>query len=211
MVNEPEVTPTQTIETQPAQTSVQGDQTSEQTQTVEKEEDTLFNTKDTEGKETETKTEVPEEYGDFKVPEGMQLDKVMLEAFVPVFKDLGLDQEKAQKLIDAYAPLVAQREEEAQKAKLKEFEDMVSGWKSETIKELGPKSKEALSFVAKVRDKFGDEEVVQLMQDTGIGNHPAMVRFLIKIGKAISEDTFPDSQTASKVNPLDVLYPSMKK
>lgn len=208
MVNEETTTPEQTIETQPAQTTVPGDQTSEQTQTVEKEEDTLFNTK---GEETEEKTEVPEEYGDFKVPEGMELDKVMLEAFVPVFKDLGLDQEKAQKLIDAYAPLVAQREEEAQKAKLKEFEDMVSGWKNETIKELGPKSKEALSFVAKVRDKFGDEEVVQLMQDTGIGNHPAMVRFLIKIGKAISEDTFPDSQTASKVNPLDVLYPSMKK
>ena len=158
----------------------------------------------------ENKGEVPEAY-DLKVAEGMELDQAMLEAFTPVFKELGITQEQAQKLTDTYAPLVEAQGESIKQASLKAYEETIEGWKSETLKELGIESKKALAYVAKVRDKFGDEQLSEILDETGVGNHPAMVRFLVKAGKAISEDAFPDGSTSGKVNPVDVLYPSMKK
>jgi len=49
----------------------------------------------------------PEAYEDFKIPEGMEAAKDLLDAFKPMLKnDLNLSQEKAQKLIDFYTTKV---------------------------------------------------------------------------------------------------------
>lgn len=192
----------------------------EPTETAEVEQPTLAGGEETpaeqapgsEGKETKAadKPVVPEKY-EIKVPEGMELDAAMLEAFTPVFKELGITQEQAQKLAEAYAPLIGNKMEEAKKQALKDYQDIVEGWKKDTIKELGLESAKQLAFAARARNKFGDEKFKAMINETGIGNHPALVRFLINVGKTISEDKFVDSTKPGGTNPMDVMYPTMKK
>jgi len=46
---------------------------------------------------------IPDVYADFKVPEGMEVDKSLLNEALPVFKEMKLSQEEAQKLVDLQA------------------------------------------------------------------------------------------------------------
>jgi len=48
---------------------------------------------------------VPEKY-EFKIPDGMEMDSELLKEAEPMFKELGLSQAKAQKVIDLYAQKV---------------------------------------------------------------------------------------------------------
>jgi hypothetical protein len=54
-----------------------------------------------------------------------------------------------------------------------------------------------------------------LLEETGLGNHPEVLRLLFRAGKAISEDTVVTrgrgGSEGGPVNPLDVLYPTNKK
>src|SRR5712671_1685898 len=45
----------------------------------------------------------PDKYADFKVPDGFKFDEKALTEATAAFKELGLSQEKAQKLVDTYA------------------------------------------------------------------------------------------------------------
>lgn len=70
-----------------------------------------------EGETTETseeKTEVPEEYEDFDLPEGVELDK---ETWSPVFKDIGLTQEQAQKLVAKQSEMIGAQAKEVENFK----------------------------------------------------------------------------------------------
>lgn len=147
-------------------------------------ETTSTETEDT-GKPAEgTKPEdKPAEDFKFEVPEGVELDEGDLAAFKDILKDDKLTkQQQAQKVLD----LAVKREQ----ARAEGFAKQVGEW-AETVKadpELG--KPENLATAKTVIDTFGDDEIRTLLNDTGMGNHPAVVRLCLKIGKAISEDTF---------------------
>lgn len=146
---------------------------------------------------------IPEKY-EFKVPEGMTLDTAAVEKFSPVFKELGLDQKGAQKLVDAYVPYLQEQIkgqlEAQQQAANKVFNDMKTEWKNETIKELGADHAKELAVAAKFIDRFGTPKLREVLNETGLGNHPEIVRAFIKAGKAISEDSFADSNIRKQDN-----------
>lgn len=137
---------------------------------------------------------VPEKYI-AKLPEGMKMNESLLETITPVLKELNVTQAGFQKLMDAYAPAMQKSVQEAVKLQSdnndKIFNDMKTEWKAQTTKELGSEPAKEMAFAAKVLNKFGDKEVRQMLNDTGVGNHPALVRLLVKAGKAISEDAMP--------------------
>lgn len=162
---------------------------------------------------------VPEKY-EFKVPEGMTIDSMAVEAFTPLFKELGLSQEKAQKLVDVYAPFVKQQVEATRQAALTEYKTMVSGWEKESVAELGKNgsdAKQELAFAAKGRDMFATPELIKLFStdETGLGNHVEVVKFFAKVGKAISGDKLADGKSAANDSSEDAvarrMYPTMNK
>ena len=116
------------------------------------------------------------------MPEGMETDNLALEEAVPLFKDLNLPQEQAQKLVDFYASRVG--------AQAKEYNKVVDGWKEETLKVLGDDSEEGLSVANKFIDKFGNEKVREVLKETGLGNHPEVVQMFVKAGKTFASDGF---------------------
>lgn len=128
----------------------------------------------------------PEKY-EFTAGEGVELDTEALKDFEPVARELNLTNEQAQKLVDAYPKILAgvqQRQAEA-------WQKQTEGW-AETVKadkEIGGDKLTAnLSAAQRALEQFGDPELKEYLDSTGLGNHPALVKAFIKVGKAMSED-----------------------
>ena len=148
---------------------------------------------------TETKPEVkaepgkaPDKYADFKAPEGVTLNKDAIDAAVPIFKELGLSQDQAQKLVE----LQAKREVDAAKAPQDAYTAMRNGWKSEVLanSELSTGGKlkpEVSETIGRAIASMGDTKVQdafrQGMDLYGWGDNPAVVQGLYALGKLVTE------------------------
>ncbi|EMH5510512.1 peptidase [Escherichia coli] len=128
----------------------------------------------------------PEKY-EFQAGEGVELDTEALKDFEPVARDLNLTNEQAQKLVDAYPKILAgvqQRQAEAWQAQTEQWAADVKA-----DKEIGGDKLTAnLSAAQRALEQFGDPELKEYLDSTGLGNHPALVKAFIKVGKAMSED-----------------------
>lgn len=142
---------------------------------------------------------------EFKAPEGMELDKDAVGAFTTIAKDLKLAPEAAQKVVDI-AVGMQQRAVEAHTAQVAKWADEVKA-----DKELGGDKLPQTLATAQKAMALGPPELKQLLNDSGLGNHPAVVRFMHTVGKALSEDRFVPSTGGAAASPDDAarFYPTM--
>ena len=169
------VTSEQTTETQ-QQAETQDQQVSDET-TVE-----------SKTSESEAPEGAPENYEfNAKVADAPQeLAPEVLTAFGDVAKELNLSQEAAQKVLDKVAPVVQAKQAKA-------LEDAKAGWvnDSQSDEEFGGENFDANLKTAKsALDTFGNDALKSLLVETGFGNHPEIIRFMYRAGKAISEDSY---------------------
>jgi hypothetical protein len=148
---------------------------------------------------------VPESY-ELKMPDGVELDQAATTEFTAIAKELKLDQAAAQKLADIGAKM-AQRQADAHAQLVETWTEQVK-----TDKEIGgDKLAENLGVARKAIDTFGSPELKALLNSTGLGNHPEVVKLAFKVGKAISEDGFvsgsPKGNTTN--DPAKKLFPNM--
>lgn len=167
-----------------------------------------------EKQETATKV-VPEKY-EFKVPEGMAIDQGLVDKFTPILKEGNITQGVAQKLADVFMSHQAAQIDAHKTAAIDFYNGMVKEWKADTIKELGADYEKQLALAAKAIDNSKIPGLREMANMTGVGNHPAFVKFAIWAGKLVSQDSFADS--GNKRTPMDndqargeVLFPSSKK
>ena len=135
----------------------------------------------------------PESYGDFTVPEGFELGEDKVATVTDLAKKLNLSQENAQEVVNAYAGLIA-KETEAYNAK-------VEAWKQQTQGDPeigGPALTENLAFSAKAIERFGGDDLKKILSDSGLGNHPVLVKVFSKIGRSIGEDKVVASETGAE-------------
>jgi antitoxin component of RelBE/YafQ-DinJ toxin-antitoxin module len=140
---------------------------------------------------------VPETYADFKAPDNYTIDPTALAAATPVFKELGLTQDQAQKLVD----LQVAREIALAKAPQDAVETMRKEWRGKT--EADPDIK---ATVDKNSGKTGMDavkvniartlsvlpvdlqvEFKDAMNLTGAGDHPAFVKAFNKLAAFVTE------------------------
>lgn len=154
---------------------------------------------------------VPEKY-ELKAPDGVTLDSEALGEFEGLARDLKLSQEDAQKVTDIGAKL-------AQKWETKQAEviqQAAADWVKEAAadKEFGgEKLSENLAVARKALDAFGTPELRSLLDGSRLGNHPEVIRFMVRAGKAISEDRMVTGGRgpAAQATTADVLYPNQSK
>lgn len=152
-------------------------------------------------KEADAKlTGAPEAYTDFTLPEGIDMDTATLDAFKGLAKELNIPQEAAQKLVDLQAKLATKQVEDLQSAVVAQGQKWAAEVKNDP--ELGGENYDkSVASAIKVIQSFGDPALTELLNDSGLGNHPALFKFCHRISAAISEDKFvmPGSQSnASK-------------
>lgn len=141
----------------------------------------------------------PEKYEDFAAPEGVKLDAEAVEEFKGLAKELGLKQADAQKVADLGPKLM--QKWQAQQAEA--LSTTVAQWADDTRtdKEIGgDKLDENLAVSRKALDTFGTPELKTLLNESGLGNHPEIIRAFYRAGKAISEDTHVRGNGTSPAN-----------
>lgn len=150
----------------------------------------------------------PEEYGDFTFPEGAELDADVLTEFKGIAKELGLPQEKAQALIDLQAKVEASRLAATQKAMAAQAQQWADAVKAD--KEIGGDNYDkSVETAVKAIEKFGSPELRTYLNESGLGNHPELVKFCHRIGKALTEDTLVMGGTQqSRKSDAEVFYGS---
>ena len=162
----------------------------------------------------EAKTEAaaaPEKY-DFAMPEGFELNQEVAGEFEAYARELNLPQDKAQAVVDMGVRLM--QSQQAQQAAL--VQQTQEQWRNEVVndKEIGGQAlAENLSYAAKVLDTFAPD-LRGVLDETGLGNHPAFVKAFVKIGKAISEDRLVGGaqQTPGAISdPAAKLFPTMNR
>lgn len=146
----------------------------------------------------------PVEYK-FELPDDVQVDEARLGEFTEIAKDLKLPPDAAQKIVNL---AVAQQKAavEAHQAQVKEWGEQVAA-----DKELGKPENQAVARQAV--EQFGTPELKDLLNRTGMGNHPEVVKAFLKVGKAISEDKVivGRGDAPAVKDAASVLYPNQAK
>lgn len=152
--------------------------------------------------------EVPDTY-ELTMPEGMEPDAALLDKATPLFRELKLTGEQAQKLSDLYAGKLA----ETRKAQLDAWNGLLDGWRSaaQSDPEIGgAKFAENVGAAKTALDRFGTPELKKALDQYGMGNHPELIRFCCRVGRALGEDRLVDGKAGgASVDPAKVLYPGM--
>lgn len=126
----------------------------------------------------------PESYEAFKGENGEEFTPDQVKGFAETAKELGLSQEKAQKMFGAMFPVASNYLRETH---IKQVTD----WRkaAETDREFGGTNLQANLGVAKVAyDRFASPELKQVLRASGLDNHPEMIRMFYHAGKALSQD-----------------------
>lgn len=146
----------------------------------------------------------PVNYAEIELPEGIKLDEKALEHFAPFLQAKGVTAEEAKDLFGQFAEYQNQQITAANEQFNKEWDADV-----EVVSKI---PKEDMAAAKKARDAFFDEDGVKLLEGR-LGDVPAVVNALVKIGKAMAEDKFVEGEGVNDGGrpAEDVLYPTMKK
>lgn len=135
-----------------------------------------------------TTPQVPETY-EFTMPEGVELDTAAVEKFTPLFKEAGLTQEAASKLVAAYAEHMAELGGKGAEAFEAEYEKRFAADVQKRVEadaqalkddpEIG--GAKAAAVHKQVADFLGQnktEAFDELHNRYGLGNNPEIVRLI---------------------------------
>jgi hypothetical protein len=153
----------------------------------------------------------PDYAAEIKAPEGLQLDPDMLGKAGEVFAKHKLPVDTAQELVDLYGATLKQVDAQAVAA----WKTQVDAWGAElkADKDFGGHAiEQTRGDVAKAIEVFGGEDgqaLRNILNETGVGNHPALVRLLARAGRAAAEDRLTPAGGRTTADPLRALYPSM--
>lgn len=128
----------------------------------------------------ETKSVAPEKYNAFTLSEGRELDTKALELATPIFQKMGLSQEQAQEIVSIQDQVVAAQE--------KATADAVTAQNAAWDTEVKNDKTIDVSVAQEALAKLSDAETTKYLKDSGIGNHPGLLRIFTKVGAMLKED-----------------------
>ena len=160
-----------------------------------------------------------EPYEGLTPPEGYEaLDAEALTAATPLMRGLGLDDEKAQAFLNDAAPIITSmitKAREADAAQTKAQQDALRAEWATAIKADpdfgGAKFEKTVADAGVFMDRFLDQDGRDLLNASGLGNHPSLVRAFAKAGMHFAEGEIITGEPApvAKGHPLydDVFLP----
>lgn len=141
-------------------------------------------------------------FAQLKAPEGAVLDETQLGNYKKLAQEMGLNLSHAQKLLDFEAQRLTQQQAQA-----------AAVWKQQTQEKYGAQLTETVATAARAVEKLGGDELRQLLDQTGLGNHPILVEAFYKAGALLKEDVSVPSNAAAAGDKTftEALYGSRSK
>ncbi len=158
---------------------------------------------------------VPDSY-DLAAPDGLTLDADAVAMATPVFRELGLSNDDANKLMPVAARWAQKIQDDTNRAILGQVQADRKAWldAAQADPETGGNNwAGTLAHAARALDQLGFAKGSPfriLLNDSGLGNHPEMIRAFAKVGQAIGEDSNFIRGTAAirtKGDAAETLYP----
>lgn len=140
----------------------------------------------------------PEDYklSEIKLPEDslFKPDTEAEKEFLQWFHELKLTPAQVNGLRQKYYPYMAQSLADAQKVVKTTEEEALK----EFTKDMKPEeAKRAQNIMARAFQKYGNDQVADIAELTGIGNFPPFLKMFLDIGNAIGESLFVDAEAAA--------------
>lgn len=161
------------------------------------------------GQDEGEKPGVPESY-EFTAPEGFEVSKDDLASYEQIAKEAGLTQEQ-------FAAVTKHGLEFFQKslgAQADAFAARYHGWQAAVLSDKSLSDGDRLlpevgANVSRVIDQFGGDALKEALNETGAGNHPAIVQLFNNIGKALGAPTGLDRGKPSASTERDRSFEGM--
>jgi len=170
--------------------------------------DDLLDGKVGEEEKPEAAADGADEYGEFTIPEGYEADAELADISKPIFKELGLNKDQAQGLVEKLGPQILSKVGEKMAAQWKATQKQ---WAADAKKDadiFDASAKAVRPEVAVGRDYLGADFSAAIKQ-LGGNNHPAVLKALAKVGQALREDTPGFGKPAAKAKTAEQrLYPN---
>lgn len=123
-------------------------------------------------------------YDKLVLPDVLQGNEENFSSFKKLAAELQLPAETVQKLMDweASAATAGQKTAESVRA------DILQKWTEQSKQLFGPAYPQAIARALEAAERFGGPELRDLLDVTGLGSHPAVVKTFHQISQQISED-----------------------
>lgn len=133
---------------------------------------------------------VPEKYV-FTDENGQQYSDEDTAEFSQFVRDVGLSQEQATKVFNAYVADVKQMAKDFMQGQTDKQLNQKKEWKQAVMSdaEIGGQNFETTKAnIAKAMKQYGSDELRQYLNESGLGYNPAFIRFMANIGKNLASD-----------------------
>ena len=114
--------------------------------------------------------------------DGRAFDQETLSAYAGVVRELGVDHDVAQQLYSRMAGALAERQQDA-------LAELSTTWAEQARRDplvAGADGRELQTNLRAANEllrEFGDQELGTLLRETGLGSHPALVRFVTRLAR----------------------------
>ena len=108
-----------------------------------------------------------------------------LDGFREFAHDTGLTQDQANNILKLYGDIQEEQEESQQNS----LEELRTNTTMELQKEWGKNFDGKMDYAKRAFAQFASPELSQLMDESGMGNHPEMLRVFAKVGELMGEDS----------------------
>jgi hypothetical protein len=126
-----------------------------------------------------------------KLPDGMPYDEALEQAALPIAHKLGLTPHQLQGLVD----FIADHRVAETAAVMQDMTARMAEAEQALRKEWGAGYERQLSLAARTAKRFGGDELIAALNESGFGNNPHLVRAFAKIAGMIAEDTIKSDGT----------------
>jgi hypothetical protein len=117
------------------------------------------------------------------MPADLPFDPQVLDRFKKVFHAAGLNQKQAEGVFKNYLEYVG----EVHSNNTQGVEAQRQEWVNTVKKEFGRAFDERVDLAVRAVETFGGNELVQWLDQTGMGDHPMFVKMFAKIGQQMQE------------------------
>lgn len=160
--------------------------------------------------EEKPKEEVPQEQPPIEIKLERKENSLLTESEFKNFEKFVSEN----KLNQSQAELFLNREEARKSEYFKQSEESLKatteGWYKEISNDPeygGAKLKETAEFAKRALKEFGDDRLIKDLDNTGLGNHPSLVKMLSQIGKLMADDKLVRGMHAKPVKSrAEILY-----
>jgi len=165
---------------------------------------------DSEKEQPDEKPEVPESY---EFPEDLEMNDEQKEKYTELFKKHGASQEA----VDEFTKEFKEQVQKLREASVQAWYDQVKKWgeEAEKDKEIGGSNfqKNIDSVIVPLVNKFGDQQLIDELDQTGFGNNPRLLKMFYRIGKELGiEAGFVEgkpSGVSDSKSIAEIMYPTM--